>query len=110
MTLAEIRDALELTVLAGSKGLDRKVTGGYASDLISDVMANAPAGAVWITLQGHVNTVAAALLKDLAGVILVGGRAPSEDTVSRADAEGLPLLGTDRTAFETAGRLYPLVG
>jgi hypothetical protein len=30
MTLAELKDALDLQALAGAKGLARQVTGGYA--------------------------------------------------------------------------------
>ncbi len=30
--------------------------GGYVSDLLSDVMAHAQDGDVWITMQRHVNT------------------------------------------------------
>ena len=30
-----------------------EVTGGYASDLMSDVLANAEAGDLWLTLQTH---------------------------------------------------------
>jgi hypothetical protein len=39
MKLKEIVDRLELKVAAG-ENLDQEVAGGYASDLLSDVMAN----------------------------------------------------------------------
>ena len=109
MTLAELKDALDLQVLAGPAGLTRPVTGGYASDLLSDVMANAQAGQVWLTLQGHINVVAVGVLRELAGIILVSGRTPAPDAVAKAEAEGLPLLKSNLPAFELAGRIYQLL-
>lgn len=38
MTVREIAEKLNLKVFSGAAGLDREVTGGYVSDLLSDVM------------------------------------------------------------------------
>ncbi|MGQ9489488.1 MAG: serine kinase [Anaerolineae bacterium] len=74
MKLAEIVDRLALQVCAGAAQMaDREVTGGYACDLLSYVMANAKAGDLWITIQGHPNIVAVATLVGLAGIVLVEG-------------------------------------
>lgn len=101
-------DALELQVRAGRARLEREVTGGYASDLLSDVIANGRPGDLWITLQKHVNTVAVASMKDLAAIVLVNGREPEEDTVRKAEAENIPVLVSRLPAFELAGRLCGL--
>jgi len=108
MTVREAVDKLELEVMTGGMGLDRPVTGGYASDLLSDVIAHAEAGNLWVTLQTHANVVAVAALKDLAAVILVNGRRPDEDAIERARQEKVLLLGAAQPAFEIAGRLYQL--
>jgi hypothetical protein len=108
MRLKEIVDPLNLTVQCGAEHLDRDVTGGYASDLLSDVIANSKAGNVWITMQVHVNIVAVAVLKELAAIIIVQGRAPAEDTLTKAREEHVPILVSPLPAFETAGRLYAL--
>jgi hypothetical protein len=108
MTLKEIIDALHLTVKTGADLLDREVTGGYASDLMSDVMANAQEGALWVTLQIHPNIVAVAVMKSLAGIILVNGRDPEPDTIEKGEAQGIPILVTDMPAFDIVGRLFAL--
>ncbi|MDR1680615.1 MAG: serine kinase [Prevotellaceae bacterium] len=110
MKVSELVALLQLTVYGGAQGLEAPVRGGYASDLLSDVMGSAGAGQVWITLQTHKNTMAVASLKELAAIVLVKGFKPDADTLAQADAEGIALLGTDRDAFETAGRLYRLLG
>lgn len=108
MTIEELALKLGLSVAAGRQGLDREVKGGYTSDLLSDVMANAGAGAVWITIQAHQNIVAVAVLKELAAVLLAGGRQPEADAVAKADEEGMPLLVSAEDAFTLAGKLYGL--
>ena len=109
MMLKEVVDRLHLTVRCAGNQLDQVVTGGYAGDLLSDVIANSKAGNVWITMQIHPNIVAVAVLKELAGIIIVHGRQPAEDTLKRGGEEKVPIFVSDLPAFETIGRLYSLI-
>jgi predicted transcriptional regulator len=109
MKVSDLVNMLELKVISGENGLDKEVTGGYVSDLLSDVMGNAGAGEVWITLQTHRNVMAIASLKDLAAVILVRDLKPDEDAAITSNAEGIPFLVTGCQAFEIAGRLYDVL-
>ena len=109
MTLQEIAEKLELTARCGEDRLGQKVERGYVSDLMSDVIANTGQGDVWITLQIHLNIVAVAVMKELSGIIIIGGREPEDETLEKARQEGLPLLVTPMSAFETAGKLYQLL-
>lgn len=108
MNLIEIVEKLQLTVKTGADLLDKEIKRGYVSDLMSDVMANTNDGDLWVTLQIHQNIVAVAVMKSLGGIILINGREPEEDTVQKADAEGLPILLSDMPAFELVGRLFSL--
>jgi len=109
MKVLDILDKLGLEVVSGKSGLDREITGGYVSDLLSDVMGNSKEGQVWITLQTHKNVMAIASLKDLAAVILVKGFKPDEDMAKQSDEEGVPVLRTKDSTFEIAGKLYELI-
>jgi predicted transcriptional regulator len=106
MKVSELVEKYGLKVFAGEQGLNNEISGGYVSDLLSDVMGNAAENEVWITLQTHQNVMAIASLKDLAAVILVKGFEPDEDTLERSRDEGIPLLGTDKGTFEMAGKLF----
>jgi hypothetical protein len=106
--LTELIQKLNLDVRSAKANLEREVTGGYASDLLSDVIANGKEGNIWITLQIHHNIVAVASMKDLAGIILVNGREPEQETVEKAEAENLVLMVTEMSTFELVGRLYSL--
>lgn len=109
MKVREVVEKLNLRVLSGANGLDREISGGYASDLLSDVMGNCEAGRIWITLQTHKNVMAIASLKDLAAVVLVKGLTPEPDMAAQSDEEAIPVLGTPAPAFELAGKLYELL-
>lgn len=106
MIVKEIVEKFKLEVAAGKQGLDRQITAGYCGDLLSEVMGKSPEGCMWLTVQGHQNVVAVAVLKDMAAIVLVGGHTPDEDTVEKADQEGIPVLLWPDSAFDLAGRLY----
>lgn len=109
MKTSEIVEKLNLKVYGGKEGLQNEVTGGYVSDLLSDVMGNAQAGSIWVTLQTHKNVMAIASLKDLAGIILVKGFEPDQDTLEKSHEEQIPILGTGDETFELTGKLYQLL-
>lgn len=106
MKLSNVIEEFGLDVKAGSGNLGQEVTGGYVSDLLSDVLAHAGDGALWVTLHIHQNIVAVASHKGLAGIVLVQGRQPEKDTIEKAEEENIPLLVSDLSAFELVGRLY----
>ena len=109
MTLQDVIDQLNLTVLT-QPGDFAAITpaSGYTSDLLSCVMAGATKGAVWVTLQAHLNIVAVAALLEMSAVIITEGAQPETATISKANEEGITLLSTDRQSFEVAGRLWEM--
>ena len=107
MELKDLVKELNLKIVADGK-LDVDVTGGYTSDLMSDVLAKATAGDIWITNQKHINAVAVASLLGLAGVVMVGGVEPDENALEKAREENVALFTSDLTAFDVVGRLYSL--
>lgn len=97
---------MQLKVLTAQDKLDTEISNGYTSDLLSDVIANSKEGNLWITLQTHQNIIAVAKLKDLAGIIIVNNRQPDEETIKKAEEEKVPLLTTEKTAFNISGKLF----
>lgn len=99
-------EQFKLYVAAGQNDLDRQIQGGYCGDLLSDVMANAPIGCVWLTVQAHQNIVKVALLREMAAIVLTGGQSPDQETIERANQEGLPILMWSGSAFALAGQAH----
>ena len=102
-----ISDLIRLLDLQAQTGpFDQEIKGGYASDLLSDVLANGKAGNIWVTIQVHRNIVAVASLKDFAGIIVAGGRKPEDASIAEAAREKLNLLTTPLSTYEVVGKLY----
>lgn len=108
MKLQEIVDKLNLKVKIKTGSLQREISHGYASDLLSDVLAHGREGDIWVTMQIHQNIVPVASVKDLAGIIIINGREPEKETLKRAKHENIPLMVSGLSAFELIGRLYTL--
>lgn len=109
MDLEIVIKCLNLRVFSGFDRLKTEVLDGYTGDLLSDVMANSKEGDVWMTRQVHQNIIAVASLKDHAGIILVQGAEPAKDTLEKALRENIPVMGTDLSGFEAAGRIYNIL-
>ena len=108
MRVKEVVEKLGLTVFSGEEALEREVTGGIISDILSDVMAQAHKGELWVTNQTHENVLAIVFFKSLAGVILPGGMQLEEQAAQKAVEKRLPVLLTQHSAFEIVGQLYAL--
>jgi hypothetical protein len=110
MTLKQIAESLRLTALSPEVALDdaAELRSAHASDLLSDVLANAPSGGLLLTIQVHLNVIAVALHAGLRGVIFTSGLEPDEEVRAKAREEGLPLFGTTESTFDVAGQLYAL--
>lgn len=109
MKLSELVNELGLHVVNRGEGFEREVTGGYASDLLSDVMGNIDEGMIWITLQVHRNIIAVASLKEVAAVLLINGARLDPESLKQAEAEGVTVLSTPMPSFEASGRIYELL-
>ena len=106
MNVKQFVDQFNLYIAAGQSDLDRQIQGGYCGDLLSDVMANAPVGGVWLTVQAHQNIVKVAVLREMAAIVLTGGQSPDQETIERANQEGVPILMWPGTAFDLAGQAH----
>lgn len=109
MKCVELVKALNLSVLT-PKEIDPnlEVTGCYCGDLLSYVMAHAKSGDVWLTIQTHQNIVAVAVLLNLPCIVLVENNLPQEDTLFKAQREGIVLLSSLDNVYHLSGRLYAL--
>src|SRR5208282_1341526 len=83
MRISELAQSLGLEVAQGGYA-DREISTGYSSDLLSDVMANAKADGVLVTVQAHKNAVAVASLVGLAAVVVCNSRPLPDDMVEAA--------------------------
>jgi hypothetical protein len=108
MQLCQIVQELEFKILSGDESQQLDVTCAYISDILSDVMAKAAKGSLWITNQTHMNVIAICFFKTLAGVILPDGLQPDEAVMAKALEKNIVVISTPLSAFDVAGKLYAL--
>jgi len=110
MTLKELELKLELRNLTPElqTQVHGAIKGGYASDLLSDVLAHAPPGGVLVTIQVHLNVIAVAVHAELAAVIFSSNRLPDEEVRQRAVAEEIVLYVSPQSTFDIVGGLSRL--
>jgi hypothetical protein len=108
MKLNELAERLGWELKTKNVPVTGEVKSGYASDLLSDVLANSIEGDLWVTRQTHLNIVAIAVMRDLAGILLVSGAEPDADTVEKAVEKMIPIFRTTLPTFEVVGRIYQL--
>ncbi len=95
---------LQATPLSDS--IEAEVTGCYISDLLSDVLAHATPGVLWVTIQTHRNVISVASMKDVAAVLITCGRKPDPSILMEAESEGITILSTPLSTYEAAGKLW----
>jgi hypothetical protein len=110
MNMGQIAKELGLMNLTTELAMEEggSVDRAHASDLLSDVLANAPAGGLLITIQVHMNVVAVAVHAGLKAVIFASGMKPPEDVRVKAVAEKVSLFAARESTFDVAGKLYAL--
>ena len=106
MTTQELIEKVGLKPL--SKFEDRTVAGVYISDMVSDVMAGAKSGDLWLTIQTHKSIVPAANLVDVAAIVITGGKEVPAETIELASKYGIAILSSELPTFKLVGKLYAL--
>ncbi len=104
---------MKLTYLAEELGYvpqclpdpDGTATCGYTSDLLSDVMGNAPEDSILITVQAHKNAVAVASLAGMKAIVLCSRRTPSQDMLDTAEKEGIAIFTTADNQFSASWKI-----
>jgi len=81
---------------------EAEVTGAYTSDLLSDVMAHCPEGALLITVQNHKNTVAVCTLVGAPAILVAHHRDIPADMLEVAEREGVALLRAEGDQFSVS--------
>lgn len=103
MKLKEVVEKTGLKILTSLE--DRDVDGVFISDMLSDVMANAEAGNLWLTVQTHSNIVSAANLIDISGVVVTSGKDVPQKTIDLANRYHVVILSSPETAFNLTKKL-----
>lgn len=106
MTLREIKEILDAEVIVGHDRLDLKIEEAGCSDLMSDVLVFCRPGSLLLTGLTNPHVVRTAHLLDIAAIVFVRGKHPSQETIQLGEELQIPILTTKYVLFESVGRLY----
>lgn len=106
--MSQIVEPLKAEVVVGEKIEEQDIEGGYCGDLLSDCIANAKEGSVWVTIQSHPNTVAVAVLVGMPCIVVTNYQEVGEETIQRAQKEGITILRTSLTSYQAVSVLSAL--
>jgi predicted transcriptional regulator len=106
MTTQDVIEKLDLKPL--SQFESREVDGVFVSDMISDVMAGAKSGNLWLTVQTHKSIIPAANLVDVSAIIITSGKDVPQETIDLASKFNIAMVSTDLTTFGMVGKLYEI--
>ncbi len=108
MTASDLCRDCGFTLLAAG---GREIKGGvYCCDLLSMVMGRAPTDGIWFTVMSNQNTIVAALMADVACVVLTEGIHPDVAMLARAEAENIAVATVDLPSYQAARRAESVLG
>jgi len=107
MKIREIKELLGSEPITCVDCLDEEVTYGFASDLMSDVLALSSSNHVLlITGLMNLQTIRTAEMKDIKFIVFVRGKVPDEGIIELARENGLCIICTKESMFWTCGVLF----
>ena len=106
MKLQELIKLIDGVVMTTGASLDRDVRGGCGADLMSDVLAYSQPDAVLFTGLCTMQVVRTAMMADVAAIVFVRDKQPTDDIIQLASREKIPLISSPHGMFEVCGRLH----
>lgn len=107
MKLREIVNVLNAKVMCAEGEIDNiEIEYAYASDLMSDVLAFCLPGSLLLTGLTNIQIVRTVQMLDLPAIMFVRGKLPLEDTVKLAEQNGIPIIVTPMSMYESCGILF----
>ncbi len=110
MTPIEFAKKYDMTVVSEGGGSCRNMEGAYCGDLLSLVMGRAKENDAFVTVMANVNTIAVAVLADVACVILCEGIHFDDAALARAEQQEVCILETEESTFAVALKLGKELG
>lgn len=105
MTLTTAADILKAEVIVAAPNMGVEISGCFAADLMSDVLAFARQGSLLITGLTSDQTIRTAAIKHLIAVVVIEGKEIGGDTIEAAREQAVPVMRTHLSKYEACGLL-----
>ena len=106
MTIKEVQNTLDATMLTPEIDLSTEVHTACGSDMMSDVLAYVKDQAVLVTGLNNPQVVRTADMMDMVCICFVRGKMPDDTLLSLARERSIAVMTSKLTMFAACGRLY----
>lgn len=106
MDIKTVASLLGARILTPGADLTREVYWAYGADLLSDVLAFTRPETLLLTGLINNQVIRTAEMVDLGGIVVVRGKFVQPEFIALAEQANIPLLFTEKTMFESCGKLY----
>lgn len=105
MKINEIANILNAEILTDYSDENTDIRYGFASDLMSDVLAYANSDTLLVTGLNNAQVIRTAEIMDMSTVLFVRGKIPCKEIIDLAKENSITVLKTNYTMFRTCGML-----
>ena len=106
MEIKTICNLLSAEVLCCEENLEKHVYSACGCDLMSDVLAYVTDQAVLLTGLVNPQVIRTALMMDMVCIVFVRSKTPNQEMIDLAKENGIVMMSTDKTLYNTCGILY----
>lgn len=106
VTLKQIAEILEATVITGPDGLDVAIQSACSADMMSAVLYYHTPHSMLITGLTQPHVVRTAEIAGIRSIVFVLDKKPDEATIELARQKNIPLLCTRFCMYTASGKLY----
>ncbi|HCG62787.1 MAG TPA: hypothetical protein DHV69_00225 [Sphaerochaeta sp.] len=106
MTLRDVVQIVDGTVLCGDDNLGREVHLGFASDLMSDVLTLLADDILLITGLSNNQAIRTAEMSDILQILFVRNKRPTKTMLDLAKEHGITIITTPYSMFRSSGLLF----
>ena len=106
MKISKMQELLDAKVLCCEENLGKHVYSAFGCDLMSDVLAYVTDQSVLLTGLVNPQVIRTALMLDMVCIIFVRSKTPNEEMLALARENGIVMMSTEKTLYNTCGILY----
>ena len=107
--IEKIKESLQANTIVENNKI-KYVSGVYASDLMSDVLAYGNSGSILLTGLNTVQAAISAYMAEFKGIIFLRGKNPQEDIRKFAAEKGLIIFSTESDMYEACVKIANIKG
>jgi predicted transcriptional regulator len=106
MKLIEVSNIIHGKIVGGKNYADKEISTGFASDLMSDVLAIDSDGLLLITGLANLQTIRTAEMAEIKGIVFVRNKKPTPEMIKLAEENQIVLIESALSMFNVSGKLF----